>query len=118
MKNITVLGVGIALIAVIYHLVRQIFFSPLSKVPASHWSARFSPLWSLWTRYTGTELDQLVKAHAKHGPIVQIGPKDLSISSYQDGIRKVYDAGFGKPAAFYAMFNYYGYAYPNILYFL
>lgn len=92
----------------IIYIASQCFFSPLSKIPASHWSARFSPIWSLWVRYRGTELSELVKAHKKYGPIVQVGPRDISISSYQDGIRKVYDAGFGKPSPFYAFFNYYG----------
>lgn len=90
------------------YIANKVYLSPLSKIPASHWSARFSPIWSLWVRYRGTELSELVKAHRKHGPIVQVGPHDISISSYQDGIRKVYDAGFGKPSQFYSFFNYYG----------
>ncbi|KAL6831653.1 cytochrome P450 [Trichoderma camerunense] len=90
------------------YIANKVYLSPLSKIPASHWSARFSPIWSLWVRYRGTELSELVKAHRKHGPIVQVGPHDISISSYQGGIRKVYDAGFGKPSQFYSFFNYYG----------
>lgn len=58
-------------------------------------------------RYSGQELSCLIEAHRKHGPIVQVGPKDLSVSSYQDGIRRIYDAGFPKPASFFAPFDYY-----------
>lgn len=99
------LGVVLALLCG-YYLVR-LFSSPLYQVPAAHWSSRFSSVWILWTRYSGQELSRLIEAHQKHGPIVQVGPKDLSVSSYQDGIRRIYDAGFPKPASFFAPFDYY-----------
>ncbi|CAG8181721.1 unnamed protein product [Penicillium salamii] len=79
----------------------------LRKVPTAHWSSRFSSARILWARWTGTELKSLIEAHNRLGPIVLVGPQDLSVSSYQDGIRKVYDTGFPKPAPFYSMFNYY-----------
>jgi hypothetical protein len=79
----------------------------LRKVPAAHWSSRFSSARILWAKWTGTELKFLIEVHSRFGPIVLVGPQDLSVSSYQDGIRKVYDAGFPKPAPFYSMFNYY-----------
>ena len=82
--------------------------SPLRSVPAAHWSGRLSSAWILWLRYTGKELQTLIQAHHKHGPIVLVGPGELSISCYQDGIRKVYDSGFPKPAPFYGQFDYYG----------
>lgn len=89
-----------------YYVVR-LFSSPLYHIPSAHWSSRFSSIWILWTRYSGKELSHLIEAHEKHGPIVQVGPKDLSVSSYQDGVRKIYDAGFPKPASFFALFDYY-----------
>ncbi|KAI1114802.1 cytochrome P450 [Nemania sp. NC0429] len=99
------LGIVLALLSS-YYLV-QLFYSPLNHIPSAHWSCRFSSIWILWTRYSGQELSRLIAAHQKHGPIVQVGPKDLSVSSYQDGIRKIYDAGFPKPASFFAPFDYY-----------
>ncbi|GIC86015.1 uncharacterized protein Aud_002375 [Aspergillus udagawae] len=97
----------VLLVAVCSYFTLRPLFSPLYKVPAAHWSSRFSPLWILWTRWSGNELSRLIDAHRKHGPIVLVGPQDLSVSCYQDGIQKVYDAGFPKPAPFYSMFNYY-----------
>ncbi|THD00200.1 hypothetical protein EYZ11_000391 [Aspergillus tanneri] len=76
----------------------RILFS-LRKVPAAHWSSRFSSARILWARWTGTELKFLLDAHGRLGPIVLVGPQDISESSYQDEIRKVYDAGFPKPAS-------------------
>ncbi|OAQ60249.2 cytochrome P450 [Pochonia chlamydosporia 170] len=103
---IVALAAAASLLLILYTL-RQAFWSPLSRVPSAHWSARYSSLWILWTRYNGRELSSLVDAHRKHGPILLVGPRDLSVSSYQDGIRRVYDAGFPKPTAFYSVFNYF-----------
>jgi unspecific monooxygenase len=111
-----VLGACLALFSLLYwFLLYPIFFSPLGKIPAAHWSAKFSSIWSLWMRYQGTELDCLLKAHESYGPIVQVGPKDLSISSYKNGVRKVYDAGFGKPTSWFSIFNYFGYDVSHVL---
>lgn len=100
----------IALLALLYYSYFSIpLLYSLRKVPAAHWSSRFSSARILWARWTGTELEFLIDAHSRLGPIVLAGPQDLSVSSYQDGIRKVYDAGFPKPAPFYSMFNYYRY---------
>jgi hypothetical protein len=101
------------LVLVLFALLCYSYFSlrllsSLRKVPAAHWSSRFSSARILWARWTGAELKFLLDAHRRLGPIVLVGPQDLSVSSYQDGIRKVYDAGFPKPAPFYSMFKYYG----------
>ncbi|KAJ6090442.1 hypothetical protein N7486_009257 [Penicillium sp. IBT 16267x] len=102
----TLLGlVLLALLCYSYFSLRLLY--SLRKVPAAHWSSRFSSARILWARWTGTELKFLIEAHSRLGPIVLVGPQDLSVSSYQDGIRKVYDTGFPKPAPFYSMFNYY-----------
>jgi hypothetical protein len=110
MLEYTNILVGFALLGLLYrYIIYPLFLSPLCNVPSAHWSAKLSPIWSLWVRYRGTELANLIKLHEIHGPVVQVGPKDLSVSEYQDGIRKVYDAGFGKPAAWYSFFDYYRY---------
>ncbi|KAI1432068.1 cytochrome P450 [Xylaria sp. CBS 124048] len=101
------LYLGAVLILCCGYYVAHIFSSPLRQVPSAHWSSRFSSIWILWTRYSGNELSRLIEAHEKYGPIVQVGPRDLSVSSYQDGIRKIYDAGFPKPASFFALFDYF-----------
>lgn len=109
MSLLTAFGALLVLFWVIYHVfLFPAFFSPLSTVPSVHWSAKFSCIYSLCVRYKGTELSNLVEAHKEHGPLVQLGPKDLSVNCYQDGVLKIYDAGLGKPPAWYSMFNYFG----------
>ncbi|KAI2602367.1 cytochrome P450 [Hypoxylon sp. NC1633] len=84
--------------------------SPLSKVPTAHWSCSVSPLWILWARFKSRENRTLHAAHKRHGPIVRVGPNELSVMSveavktiYQGG----YQGGFDKHQ-WYSVFNNYG----------
>ncbi|RCI15854.1 hypothetical protein L249_3169 [Ophiocordyceps polyrhachis-furcata BCC 54312] len=80
--------------------------SPLRKVPNAHWTCGISSLWILWARYHNRELALLAEKHQRLGPIVRVGPADLSVSCYDDGIRTIYNGGFEKPA-YYDFFLYY-----------
>ncbi|PFH62475.1 hypothetical protein XA68_13377 [Ophiocordyceps unilateralis] len=80
--------------------------SPLRNVPSAHWSCGLSSLWILWTRYRNRELAVLTEKHQRLGPIVRVGPADLSISCYDNGVRTIYNGGFEKPA-YYDFFSYY-----------
>ncbi|RDA94616.1 hypothetical protein CP533_2440 [Ophiocordyceps camponoti-saundersi (nom. inval.)] len=80
--------------------------SPLRKVPSAHWSCGISSLWILWARYHNRELALLAEKHRRLGPIVRVGPADLSVSCYDDGIRTIYNGGFEKPA-YYDFYLYY-----------
>lgn len=104
-----VLSAGAVLAWALSYFLVLTFWSPLSIVPSAHWSARYSSLWIIWTRYNGRELSSLMSAHKEHGAILLVGPRDLSVHSFHDGVRKVYDTGFPKPGAFYAPFQYFGY---------
>lgn len=64
--------------------------SALKNVPKAHWSAGISPLWSLWIRYRGIENSEVEKAHAIQGPIIQLGPDELSVNFIDGGVRTVY----------------------------
>ncbi|KAI1827298.1 cytochrome P450 [Xylaria intraflava] len=101
------MGAAVVLSAVLCFLCRQLLLSPLSKIPKAHWSSGISSVWILWQRWNGRELQKTLEAHQKFGPIVRLGPSDLSVSCYQDGIRKIYGGGFDKPA-YYDFFTYYG----------
>lgn len=90
-----------------YHLIHYIFLDRLAKVPSAHWSCSFCPLWILWHRYNGTELQAIREAHKNLGTIVRVGPRDLSISDYQTGVKQVYNAGFEKPH-YFNFYQYYG----------
>ena len=105
---VTVSAEFFIVVALLYHLiVYPLRISPLGKVPNAHWSSPLSSLWILVTRYGKRELHAVRQAHERLGPIVRLGPQDISISCFEDGIRTVYHKGFDKPPWF-SFFNYYG----------
>ncbi|WEW61340.1 hypothetical protein PRK78_006830 [Emydomyces testavorans] len=98
----------VALTLAYRYLIYPNFLSPLSRVPNAHWSSATAPIWILKTRFKGQELQTLTKLHQKLGPIIRLGPKDLSISQYKGGIQPVYGGvGFDK-SQYYNFYNYYG----------
>jgi len=103
---VPVLVASVVLFTILY-IIRVAFLSPLSKIPNAHWSSGFSSAWVLWHRWKGRELQTVVEAHRRLGPIVRLGPNDLSVSCYEEGIRKIYGGGFDKPV-YYDFFGYYG----------
>ncbi|KAL7622514.1 hypothetical protein AAE478_008021 [Parahypoxylon ruwenzoriense] len=81
-------------------------FSPLCKVPSAHWSCSFSPAWILWARFKSRENRTLHAAHQRRGPIVRVGPNELSVNSV-DAVKTIYQGGFDKHQ-WYSVFNNYG----------
>lgn len=81
--------------------------SPLCRLPNAHWSSPFSSLWINHIRYRMRENHAIFHAHKLYGPIVRLGPKEVSVNSVDDGVRTVYGTGYEK-GEWYAIFNNYG----------
>ena len=79
--------------AVLYGLYRfiiiPVFISPLSKIPAAHLTASFSPAWILWTRWCSRETATVLAAHERLGPLIRLGPNEISVNCVNGGIRTV-----------------------------
>ncbi|KAI0120452.1 cytochrome P450 [Hypoxylon sp. NC0597] len=88
------------------HVLYPAIFSPLSKIPKAHWSCSISPAWILWARFQSRENRTLHAAHQQHGPIVRVGPNELSINSIE-GVKTIYQGGFEKHQ-WYSLFDNYG----------
>ncbi|KAL8793561.1 MAG: hypothetical protein Q9195_003823 [Heterodermia aff. obscurata] len=80
------------------------FLSPLAKLPNAHFTAAFSPVWILWKRYRSAENKAVHDAHLKYGPIVRVGPNDVSVNCVEGGI---------KPMAIFEKPNWYPNAFRN-----
>lgn len=95
------------------YLIFPLYISPLSRIPPIHPT---SPLSSLWIRYQRrggrTAFRLLLAAHKKHGPIIRIGPSELSVASL-DGLRKIYLGGFEKSNWYVEEFT--NYETPNLV---
>lgn len=89
------------------YFIYPVFLSPLSKIPNAHTLAAITPLWILWNRYRNIEVQTVSTAHEKHGPVVRLGPTDLSVNCMNNGIRTVHGGGFEK-SQWYDFFMNYG----------
>ncbi|OCK82392.1 cytochrome P450 monooxygenase [Lepidopterella palustris CBS 459.81] len=64
--------------------------SSIGKIPKAHWSVGILPAWILWIRFQQRENEEVQKAHERCGPIVRLGPKELSINVVEGGVKTVY----------------------------
>jgi cytochrome P450 len=76
-------------------LLYPFLLSPLRRIPAAHPLCKWTSAWFKYRRTHSQELRTLYSAHQKYGPIVQLGPSEVSIVS-QEGLQKVYSAGLDK----------------------
>jgi hypothetical protein len=76
------------------YIVYYRFCHPLASFPGPRLCS-ISNLWKLWVVATGRMPDELVKFHERFGPIVRIGPNDLSFNS-ADAISDIYRRGWQK----------------------
>ncbi|KAF2104181.1 cytochrome P450 [Rhizodiscina lignyota] len=83
-------------IAVYRFLIYPSLLSPLSKIPNAHPTASISSAWIFWIRYQRRELATIHAAHQKLGPVIRLGPREISVNSVKGGIQTVYSGGFEK----------------------
>jgi hypothetical protein len=95
------------IVAIYLLLIYPTFISLLSKIPNAHWSSPFSSAWILWVRFNNHENREVHTAHLEHGPIVRLGPNEISINCVDGGLRTVYGGGFEK-GDWYSIFDNYG----------
>ena len=102
--SILVLGV----LCVYRYAIYPRFLSPLARIPNAHFLAPYTSLWILWTRLQRRELKTIYAAHTKHGDLVRLAPNELSIGSYDDGVRIAYNTNWVKPDWIFNLFANYG----------
>ena len=100
------------LIPTLLHLLSKPLLSPLRAIPAAHPLAAYTSLWIYWIRYRSLENRTLKAAHARLGPVVRLGPREVSVNCVAGGVREIYAGGFekgaGKEFNWYAFFANYG----------
>lgn len=101
----------IALVAATFYkyTIYPCFLSPLAKIPNAHWSCSFSPVWLYYVRWTKQENRSIYKRHMESGAAIRLGPTTVSINSFEDGLKKIYQGGFPKPRFYWNGFAIYKY---------
>ncbi|KAI1264068.1 cytochrome P450 family protein [Xylariaceae sp. FL1019] len=69
------------------YVIYQCFLSPLASFPGP-FAAKISKIWRARFIYTGRSRE-MVEVHRKYGPVVRIGPNDLSVGD-PDAFRQIY----------------------------
>jgi hypothetical protein len=108
MANIFILG-WITSLFFCYKFFILPVLSPLSKIPNAHFTTPFSNAWILWQRYCSTETRAIHDSHRRLGPIVRLGPTEVSVNSLE-GIRAIYGDNLDKHEWYCGAFENYGYA--------
>lgn len=97
----------VILVVIHKHLYKPFFTSPLRTIPAAHPLARFTSAWIIWVRWSKRENRELLRQHRRLGPVILIGPNEISVNCVDDGIKTVYSGGWEKPS-YYDQFANYG----------
>jgi hypothetical protein len=93
--------------AFIHHLCFLLFFSPLSRIPGPRLFA-WTGAKLAYEDYKGTRTRKIHSIHVEYGPVVRIGPNEVSFNSIS-ALRTIYGAGSGfQRTGFYKMFEAYG----------
>ncbi|GFF57213.1 predicted protein [Aspergillus udagawae] len=75
--------------------------SSLKDIPNAHFSVPYSRLWLLSLRWRKMENRSRIHLHRRLGPVVRIGPREVSVNCIDDGVRIIYSSKFDKDASFY-----------------
>jgi hypothetical protein len=103
-----ILALSTLIILILYnYIVFPLWISPLSKIPNAHFTCAFSSGWIMWQRFKEEETHVIYAAHQKQGPIVRLGPSEVSVNCVDGGLRTIYAGNFEKPG-WYNMFINYG----------
>ncbi|PYH41433.1 cytochrome P450 [Aspergillus saccharolyticus JOP 1030-1] len=106
---VTAVATVTCVLVLIYKLILYpLFLSPLSRIPNAHWTAPISPAWIIWRRYRALNNRTIQAAHEKFGPIVRLGPSEISINCVDGGIKSVYTGGFEKHEWYPRVFGSFG----------
>ncbi|KAF2264315.1 cytochrome P450 [Lojkania enalia] len=105
--NTPLLSCATALCLLIYHfIIHPVLVSPLSRIPNAHPTSSISPLWILWKRFRFEDAVAVHTAHEAKGPVVRLGPREISINCVKEGVRIVYAPAFDKSPWYSVMENF------------
>lgn len=95
--GISFLAGGVLLLLSFYKfVVYPLFVSPLSRIPSAHPLAGITSLWISLIRYRNLEIRTIHAAHQRLGPVIRLGPEEISVNCVKGGIQTVYAGGFEK----------------------
>lgn len=106
--SVATAALATAVVAVLlYQLFYSLVFSPLSRIPGPKSYASTGAKLA-FEDYKGTRTRKINALHKIYGPVVRVGPNEVSFNS-TSALRTIYGAGSGfERTGFYRMFEAYG----------
>lgn len=98
---------ALVLLILYTQILHPAYISSLSKIPSAHPLCRVTCLWIIWVRFRNQEIKIVDAAHKQMGPVIRLGPNEVSVNCIDGGIRTVHGGGFEKPK-WYSFFVKYG----------
>ncbi|KAK2748149.1 hypothetical protein FQN57_001274 [Myotisia sp. PD_48] len=91
------------------YLIAPAVVSPLSKLPNAHFTSPVFPFWIWWKKRKGQLNRTTLALHQKFGPVVRLGPNEVSVNS-AEGLRTIYTSrgGFIKTTWYQELFQNFG----------
>ena len=105
------LVVGVAVLLILFvarYVLYPAFLSPLAKIPNAHPLAPYTGLWMLWIRYQEKVNKTVNAAHQRSGPVVRLGPSELSVNCIENGVKTIYGTKTFPKHHFYNAFRNFG----------
>lgn len=105
---LTLLALTTISTTLLYRICHNLLLSPLARIPGP--KAFSLTRWRLaYEDFRGTRTRTIHHLHETYGPVVRIGPNEVSFNSLT-ALRQIYGAGsaFGRPESFYRMFDIFG----------
>jgi hypothetical protein len=65
--------------------------SPVSKIPGPGYS-KFTELWLMIQEFTGNRRLYIHQLHRRYGPVVRLGPNEVSFTSLE-AVKEIYTSG-------------------------
>ena len=106
--QLLVISLLIAISTYLFTSFRRIFRSPLLQIPGPRHSA-FTGIWLMVQEFAGNRRPYIHELHKRYGPVVRLGPNEISFTS-ADAVKEIYaggGSGYDK-TELYTMFMQFG----------
>lgn len=78
-------------IILVGYIITKGLLSPVYKIPGP-WYTNFTSLWIKYKEFTSNRRESIHNLHRSYGPVVRLGPNEVSFTSL-DAIKEIYASG-------------------------
>lgn len=94
-RSFTMAASGVLIIlfvaaSILWRLYSYLRNDPLVSVNRAHWSARYTGTWIWWQHIRDNTTAAVHQAHLRHGPVVRLGPSEVSVCCVDGGLDVIY----------------------------